>query len=195
MSFQKHRGLIIFVLKESAFVGRACVRAQRKRDLVEASAEEFCRLGLTQGGARSDYLLGKKGNRPHYDDNCFGKLGSVLDTGIGTRGMTSLFKFQAMEYLVRFVVGDWSRLAHGTWKFNIDRTEVKYNVLLKENETYDALVEKRTMRGEEFRLTEDRTDVVPLKPIPWRGFPAGGYLQVSEEKLMTICSREQTDEI
>ncbi|CAN6808538.1 unnamed protein product [Brassica oleracea] len=51
------------------------------------------------------------------------------------------------------------------------------------------------MRGEEFRLTEDRTDVVPLKPIPWRGFPAGGYLQVSEEKLMTICSREQTDEI
>lgn len=27
------------------------------------------------------------------------------------------------------------------------------------------------------------------------GFPAGGYLQVSEEKLMTICSREQTDEI
>ena len=55
--------------------------------------------------------------------------------------MTSLFKFQAMEYLVRFVVGDWSRLAHGTWKFNIDRTEVKYDVLLKENETYDALVE------------------------------------------------------
>ncbi|KAG2295702.1 hypothetical protein Bca52824_042371 [Brassica carinata] len=109
--------------------------------------------------------------------------------------MTSLFKFQAMEYLVRFVVGDWSRLAHGTWKFNIDRTEVKYDVLLKENETYDALVEMRTMRGEEFRLTEDRTDVVPLKPIPWRGFPAGGYLQVSEEKLMTICSREQTDEI
>lgn len=53
--------------------------------MVEASAEEFCRLGLTQGGARSDDLLSKKGNHPHYDDNCFGKLGCVLDTGIGTR--------------------------------------------------------------------------------------------------------------
>ncbi|WZZ74094.1 hypothetical protein YC2023_085464 [Brassica napus] len=45
-----------------------------------------------------------------------------------------------------------------------------------------------TMRREEFGLTEDGTDVVPPKPIPWRGFRSGGYLQVSEEKLMTISA-------
>ncbi|KAF3485890.1 hypothetical protein F2Q69_00055851 [Brassica cretica] len=43
-----------------------------------------------------------------------------------------------------------------------------------------------TMQREEFGLTEDGTDVVPPKPIPWR---------VSEEKLMTICSSEQMVEI
>ncbi|KAF3591398.1 hypothetical protein DY000_02025361 [Brassica cretica] len=51
------------------------------------------------------------------------------------------------------------------------------------------------MRREEFGLTEDGIDVVPPKPIPWRGFRSGGYLQVSEEKLMTICSSEQMVEI
>ncbi|CAF1725473.1 unnamed protein product [Brassica napus] len=52
-----------------------------------------------------------------------------------------------------------------------------------------------TMRREEFGVTEDGTDVVPPKPIPWRGFRSGGYLQVSEEKMMTICSSEQMVEI
>nr|VDC80514.1 unnamed protein product [Brassica rapa] len=51
------------------------------------------------------------------------------------------------------------------------------------------------MRREEFGVTEDGTDVVPPKPIPWRGFRTGGYLQVSEEKMMTICSSEQMVEI
>ncbi|KAG2308791.1 hypothetical protein Bca52824_028539 [Brassica carinata] len=51
------------------------------------------------------------------------------------------------------------------------------------------------MRREEFGRTEDGTDVIPPKPIPWRGFRSGGYVQVSEERLMTICSSEQMAEI
>ncbi|XP_013594925.1 PREDICTED: uncharacterized protein LOC106303121 [Brassica oleracea var. oleracea] len=52
------------------------------------------------------------------------------------------------------------------------------------------------MRREEFGLTEDGTDVVPPKPIPWRGFRSGGYLQVSEEKLMTIsAATDSSDEM
>ncbi|XP_013607536.1 PREDICTED: uncharacterized protein LOC106314149 [Brassica oleracea var. oleracea] len=169
-----------------------------------------------------------------------------------------------MGQLVRVVVGEWQRLAHGTWMFDMDHTQVKYNIVLRENETYgdlvamvrgkyrvllsehvaltndfpewmkvpgdyttppvDILEDKdvelfmavrmdyvnltlcvaygnvevghyHTMRREEFGLTEDGTDVVPPKPILWRGFRSGGYLQVSEEKLMTICSSEQMVEI
>ncbi|KAJ4872655.1 DBD_Tnp_Mut domain-containing protein [Raphanus sativus] len=62
--------------------------------------------------------------------------------------------------------------------------------------------EFRRIRRDEFGLTEDGTDVVPPKPVPWRDrvnlnhcFRTGGYLQVSEEKLMTICSTEQMAEI
>ncbi|CAN6910795.1 unnamed protein product [Brassica oleracea] len=160
-----------------------------------------------------------------------------------------------MEHLVRVVVGEWQRLAHGTWRFDMDHTQVKYDIVLRENETYGGLVARvrgkyrvlpsepvaltydfpewmkvpgdyttppvdiledkdvelfmavrmdyvnltlcvaygnvevgryHTMQREEFGLTEDETDVVPPKPIPWR---------VSEEKLMTICSSEQMVEI
>ncbi|KAG5406969.1 hypothetical protein IGI04_013088 [Brassica rapa subsp. trilocularis] len=170
----------------------------------------------------------------------------------------------SMGHLVRVVVGDWQRFAHGTWRFDINHVDVKYDLVLKENETYEELV--AMVRGkyqihhtepvaltydfpewmkvpgdyttppvdilddkdvelfmavrmdfanlmlcvtygnvdvarysqiqrEEFGLTEDGTDVVPPKPIPWRGFRSGGYLQVSEERLMTICSSEQMEEI
>ncbi|KAG5411131.1 hypothetical protein IGI04_007450 [Brassica rapa subsp. trilocularis] len=163
-----------------------------------------------------------------------------------------------MGHLVRVVVGDWQRLTHGTWRLDINHVDVKYDLVLKENETYEELV--AMVRGEypihhtepvaltydfpewmkvpgdyttppvdilddkdvelfmavrmdfanltlcvtyenvdvvrysqmwreEFGLTEDGTDVVPPKPIPWRGFRSGGYLQVSEERLMTICSK------
>ncbi|KAL0694187.1 hypothetical protein Bca4012_061367 [Brassica carinata] len=51
------------------------------------------------------------------------------------------------------------------------------------------------MQRLEFGLTEEGKDVVPPKPIPWRGFPAGGFLQISEAKLMTICSNAQMGEI
>ncbi|RID75395.1 hypothetical protein BRARA_B02442 [Brassica rapa] len=142
-----------------------------------------------------------------------------------------------MGHLVRVVVGDWQRLAHGTWRFDINHVDVKYDLVLKENETYEELV--AMVRGEypihhtepvaltydfpewmkvpgdyttppvdilddkdvelfmavrmdfanltlcvtyenvdvvrysqmwreEFGLTEDGTDVVPPKPIPWR---------------------------
>ncbi|KAH0869732.1 hypothetical protein HID58_076754 [Brassica napus] len=166
-----------------------------------------------------------------------------------------LVQVQAMEHLVRVVVGEWQRLAHGTWRFDMDHTQVKYDIVLRENETYGGLVARvrgkyrvlpsepvaltydfpewmkvpgdyttppvdiledkdvelfmavrmdyvnltlcvaygnvevgryHTMQREEFGLTEDETDVVPPKPIPWR---------VSEEKLMTICSSEQMVEI
>ncbi|KAF3571764.1 hypothetical protein F2Q69_00061709 [Brassica cretica] len=168
-----------------------------------------------------------------------------------------------MGHLVRLIVGDWSMLAQGTWKFNIDHTGVKYDVVLKENETYEALVEMvrkkyqvfpselllltydypdmmkipgnyttppveiiedgdveffmavrmdfvnltmcvtygnedvghhRTIRREEFGLTEDGTDMHPPKPRPWRGFPAGVTAKL-EERLLTIYSKEQVDEI
>ncbi|CAN6931194.1 unnamed protein product [Brassica oleracea] len=169
-----------------------------------------------------------------------------------------------MGHLVRVVVGDLQRLPHGTWRFDINHVDVKYDLVSKENESYEELVamvrgkypihhtepvaltydfpewmkvpEDYTtppvdilddkdvelfmavrmdfanltlcvtygnvdmarysqMRREEFGLTEDGTDVVPPKPIPWRGFRSGGYLQVSEERLMTICSSEQMVEI
>ena len=143
-----------------------------------------------------------------------------------------------MGHLVRVVVGEWQRLAHGTWRFDMDHTQVKYDIVLRENETYgdmvamvrgkyrvlpsepvaltydfpewmkvhgdyttppvDILEDKdvdlfmatrmdyvnltlcvafgnvevgryHTMRREEFGVTEDGTDVVPPKPIPWRG--------------------------
>lgn len=143
-----------------------------------------------------------------------------------------------MGHLVRVVVGEWHRLAHGTWRLDINHSEVKYDLVVRENDTYEALVTMvrskypvhpsepvfltydfpewmkvpgdftipsvdivedkdvelfmavrmdftsltlcvtygnlevgryRANRGEEFGLTEDGTDVVPPKPIPWRG--------------------------
>ena len=144
-----------------------------------------------------------------------------------------------MGHLVRVVVGDLQRLPHGTWRFDINHVDVKYDLVSKENESYEELVamvrgkypihhtepvaltydfpewmkvpEDYTtppvdilddkdvelfmavrmdfanltlcvtygnvdmarysqMRREEFGLTEDGTDVVPPKPIPWRGW-------------------------
>ncbi|KAJ4910579.1 DBD_Tnp_Mut domain-containing protein [Raphanus sativus] len=169
-----------------------------------------------------------------------------------------------MVHLVRTVVGNWQRLAHGTWRFDVNHSDKKYDLVLKENETYEALVSMvkdkycvvhsepvaltydfpewmkvtgdfttppvdivedqdvelfmavrmdfagltlcvvygsqevghyRTIRRDEFGLTEDGTEVVPPKPTPWRGFRKGGYLQVSEEKLMSICTSDQMVEI
>ncbi|KAF2557097.1 hypothetical protein F2Q68_00014852 [Brassica cretica] len=59
---------------------------------------------------------------------------------------------QEMGHLVRLIVGNWSRLGQRTWKFNIDHTEVKYDVVVNE---YDALVEM--VRGK-FR-------VFPSEPV------------------------------
>lgn len=153
-------------------------------------------------------------------------------------GEDELAQVEAMGHLVRLIVGDWQRLAPRKWRFDIDHTEVKHDVVLRENETYDALMEMvrskyrvlpsepvaltydfpvwmkvagdltsppvdiledgdvelfmavrmdfvnlamcvafgnvgvgryRTMRREEFGLTEDGTEVFPPKPIPWRG--------------------------
>ncbi|KAF2542777.1 hypothetical protein F2Q68_00031837 [Brassica cretica] len=91
-------------------------------------------------GAGGEKLVGKEENRT-YDDNCFGK-----DELVGV---------QAMGHLVRLVVGDWQRLAQGTWKFDINHVEVKYDVVVKENETYDALVE----------MVREKFCILPLEPV------------------------------
>lgn len=44
-----------------------------------------------------------------------------------------------MGHLVRVVVGDWQRVSQGAWKFEIDHVEVKYDVVVRENETYESL--------------------------------------------------------
>lgn len=61
---------------------------------------------------------------------------------------------------MRVVVGDWQRLAQGIWKFEMDHVEVKYNVVLKENETYDSVLEMvrgkyRVLPSEPVALTYD----------------------------------------
>ena len=140
---------------------------------------------------------------------------------------------------MRVVAGVWQIFSHGTWRFDINHTNVKYDLVLKENETYEELVTMvrgkypihhsepvaltydfpewmkvpgdyttplvdrvedkdvelfmavkmdfanltlcvtygnvdvgrySAMRRKDFGLTEDGTDVVPPKPIPWRGW-------------------------
>ncbi|KAF3561686.1 hypothetical protein DY000_02012919 [Brassica cretica] len=209
---------------------RVCVRKQRNWDLVEACIEErdwhkeapearICWV------IRSSLLV-------------MMTIASVSGTVVAywVVGNNLLVQVQAMGQLVRVVVGEWQRLAHGTWRFDMDHTQVKYDIVLRENETYGDLVSMvrgkyRVLPSEpvaltydfpewmkvpgdyttppvdiledkdvelfmaEFGVTEDGTDVVPPKPIPWRGFRSGDYLQVSEEKMMTICSSEQMVEI
>ncbi|KAF3591399.1 hypothetical protein DY000_02025362 [Brassica cretica] len=58
----------------------------------------------------------------------------------GIQGNNELVQVQAMGHLVRVVVGEWQRLAHGTWRFDMDHTQVKYDIVLRENETYGDLV-------------------------------------------------------
>lgn len=60
-----------------------------------------------------------------------------------------------MGHLVRLVVSDWHRLAPRTWKFDTDHTDVKYDVVLKENETYDAVME----------MVRGKYRVLPFEPV------------------------------
>lgn len=60
-----------------------------------------------------------------------------------------------MGHLVRVVVGDWRKLAPGTWKFNADDTEVKYDVVVRENETYESVVE----------MVRKKFGVLPYEPV------------------------------
>ncbi|KAG2312162.1 hypothetical protein Bca52824_023719 [Brassica carinata] len=45
-----------------------------------------------------------------------------------------------MGQLVWLVVGDWERGGPGLWKFYVDHTRVKYDVIMKENETYSSVM-------------------------------------------------------
>ncbi|KAF3505424.1 hypothetical protein F2Q69_00041941 [Brassica cretica] len=59
-----------------------------------------------------------------------------------------------MVQLVRLVVGDWERGAQGRWRFNRNHIESKYDVQLKENESYSSLVAtvKEKYRLDQFLL-------------------------------------------
>lgn len=45
-----------------------------------------------------------------------------------------------MGHLFRVVVGDWESGGQGAWRFNVDQTKVKHDIIVKENETYHSLV-------------------------------------------------------
>nr|VDD24557.1 unnamed protein product [Brassica oleracea] len=45
-----------------------------------------------------------------------------------------------MSHLVRLVVGDWERGGQRTWRFNVDQMEVKHDIVVRENEMYNALL-------------------------------------------------------
>ncbi|KAF3590215.1 hypothetical protein DY000_02023430 [Brassica cretica] len=82
-------------------------------------------------------------------------------------GDCTVVEVQEMGHLVRLIVGYWSRLGQRTWKFNIDHTEVKCHVVVKENETYDALVEMvrgkfRVFPSEPVLLTYDFPDLMKI---------------------------------
>ncbi|KAJ4905889.1 DBD_Tnp_Mut domain-containing protein [Raphanus sativus] len=55
-------------------------------------------------------------------------------------------------------VDNWQRLAHGTWRFDINHIEVKYDLVLKENEIYGALVSMWMKVHEDF--TTPPVDIV-----------------------------------
>lgn len=46
----------------------------------------------------------------------------------------------SMSHLVKLVVGDWERGGPGLWKFHVDHTRVKYDVILRENETFSSVM-------------------------------------------------------
>ncbi|KAF2551531.1 hypothetical protein F2Q68_00035099 [Brassica cretica] len=45
-----------------------------------------------------------------------------------------------MSHLVKLVVGDWERGGPGLWKFHVDHTRVKYDVILRENKTFSSVM-------------------------------------------------------
>lgn len=72
-----------------------------------------------------------------------------------------------MGLLVRMIVGDWVRHRQGVWRYVVDQTEVKYDVSIRENETYVSLLdivkskyklEERLLPTEPVLLTYDYPD-------------------------------------
>nr|VDD35502.1 unnamed protein product [Brassica oleracea] len=64
-----------------------------------------------------------------------------------------------MGQLVKLVKGVWGRHGQGVWKFDVDHTEVKYDVAVRENKSYDSLME---MVKEQFQLRER---LLPSEPV------------------------------
>lgn len=60
-----------------------------------------------------------------------------------------------MGHLLRVVIGDWQRLGEGKWKFEVDPVSVKYDLVVKENETYESLV----------AMVREKYDVHPSTPV------------------------------
>ena len=46
-----------------------------------------------------------------------------------------------MGQLVKLVKGVWGRHGQGVWKFDVDHVEAKYDVAVRENESFDYLME------------------------------------------------------
>ncbi|KAF3503929.1 hypothetical protein F2Q69_00044620 [Brassica cretica] len=64
-----------------------------------------------------------------------------------------------MGQLVKLVPGWWVRHAQGVWKFDVDHVEAKYDMVVRENESFEALLE---MVKEKFRLGER---LLPSEPV------------------------------
>ncbi|KAF3500928.1 hypothetical protein F2Q69_00044618 [Brassica cretica] len=64
-----------------------------------------------------------------------------------------------MGQLVKLVPGWWVRHAQGVWKFDVDHVEVKYDVVVRENVSFEAFLE---MVKEKFRLGER---LLPSEPL------------------------------
>ncbi|KAL0716320.1 hypothetical protein Bca4012_065642 [Brassica carinata] len=97
-----------------------------------------------------------------------------------------------MVQLVRLVVSDWERGAQGRWRFNKNYIETKYDVQLKENESYSSFVATVKEKALEEGLILTANPIPARQPLTrWRGATERGYLLASEDVLMEICTTEE----
>lgn len=68
-------------------------------------------------------------------------------------------ELRKMVQLVRLVLGDWHRGAQGQWRFNRNHVEPKFDVQLKENESYSSIVS--TVK-DKYRLDQFLSPTAPV---------------------------------
>ncbi|KAF2537199.1 hypothetical protein F2Q68_00020686 [Brassica cretica] len=64
-----------------------------------------------------------------------------------------------MGQLVKIEVGDWEREGPGLWKFHVDHTRVKYDVIMKESDSYSSVI---GIVREKYKLDQI---LLPTKPV------------------------------